>query len=90
VADLPRQRRRRLSQSIAVVVALIVGIGIVDAAVWTDVNARTQSQHEEAALAMGASVRARPANKVALRERTPARALARELVFTGRSILEDR
>jgi beta-xylosidase len=51
VADLPRQRRRRLSQSIAVVVALIVGIGIVDAAVWTDVNARTQSQHEQAALA---------------------------------------
>ena len=33
------------------VVALIVGIGLLDAAVWTDVNARTRSQNEEAALA---------------------------------------
>ena len=35
----------------AVVVALVVGVGLLDAAVWTDVDARTRSQNEEAALA---------------------------------------
>ena len=51
MADRRGRLHRRLSQSTAVVVALIVGIGLLDAAVWTDVNARTRSQNEEAALA---------------------------------------
>jgi hypothetical protein len=51
VADRPGLRRRRLSKSRALVIALIVGGAVLDAAAWTDVNARTRSQNEQAALA---------------------------------------
>ena len=34
-----------------VVVALIIGVGVLDAAVWTDVDARTHNHNEQAALA---------------------------------------
>jgi hypothetical protein len=51
VADRPGVRRRRRSESTAVVVALIVGVAVLDAAVWTDVNARTRAQNEQVALA---------------------------------------
>ncbi len=36
---------------VAVVIAVIVGAGVLDAAVWTDDNARTRSHNEQSALA---------------------------------------
>jgi hypothetical protein len=51
VGNRPGVRRRRLSHSTGAVVALIVGVAVVAAAVWTDTNARTRSQNEQTALA---------------------------------------
>jgi hypothetical protein len=51
VANRPAHPRRRWSRPLTVVVALGVGVGLLVAAIWTDVDARTRSRNEQAALA---------------------------------------
>ena len=47
MAELRRTRRRRW----IVATAVVVGAGLLVAAIWTDVDARTRSRNEQAALA---------------------------------------
>jgi hypothetical protein len=66
----------------AVVVALIVGIGVVDAALWTDLDARTRSHNEQAALA------AANTRLVTLRDEVKGAQSAKAATATKRSSLQ--
>jgi hypothetical protein len=66
----------------AVIVAVIVGVGVLDAAVWTDVDARTRSHSEQAALA------AANARLAALRHEVKGAQSAKAATATKRSSLQ--